>query len=42
MQYLRVLFAALATAALCAFAAPSTASLGTNFSDQWWNPNESG
>jgi hypothetical protein len=42
MQSLRVLFAALATAALCAFATPSVASLGTNFSDQWWNPNESG
>src|SRR5580765_5845064 len=42
MQYVRVLVAALATAALCAFAAPSRASLGTNFTDQWWNPNESG
>lgn len=39
MRALRMLFAALALASL-AFAA--RASSGTNFSDQWWNPNESG
>ncbi len=42
MRSFRVLLAALATVVLCAFAAPSRASLGTNFTDQWWNPNESG
>lgn len=42
MRSYRVLFAALAVVALCAFAAPSRASLGTNFTDQWWNPNEDG
>jgi hypothetical protein len=42
MRPYRVLFAALATVVMCAFAAPSRASLGTNFTDQWWNPNESG
>ena len=42
MRSFRVLLAALATVTLCAFATPSRASLGTNFTDQWWNPNESG
>src|SRR6476619_4203554 len=36
------LVAALAAATLCVLTAPSRASLGTNFSDQWWNPSESG
>jgi len=39
MRTIRLLFAALA---LCAFAWPARASSGTNFSDQWWNPDESG
>jgi len=38
---LKRLAATLAFAAFCA-AAPSHASLGTNFSDQWWKPDESG
>ena len=42
MRSVRVFFVTLVTAALCVLAAPSRASLGTNFSDQWWNPNESG
>jgi len=42
MRSFRVLLAALATVAMCAFAVPSRASLGTNFTDQWWNPNEAG
>jgi len=42
MRSFRVLLAALATVVLCAIAAPSRASFGTNFTDQWWNPNESG
>src|SRR4029079_9017781 len=42
MQSLRMLAAAFATAALCSFAQPASASQGTNFSDQWWNPSESG
>jgi hypothetical protein len=42
MRSVRVLFVTLVTAALCVLAAPSRASLGTNFSDQWWNPTESG
>ena len=42
MRFIRTLFATFAAAWLFAFAAPSSASLGTNFSDQWWNPNESG
>jgi len=42
MQSLRMLVAAFATAALCSFAQPASASQGTNFSDQWWNPSESG
>ena len=42
MRSVRVLFVTLVTAALCVLAAPSRASIGTNFSDQWWNPAESG
>ena len=42
MRSTRSVLATLATAFLFTFAAPSQASLGTNFSDQWWNPNESG
>src|SRR5436190_23144345 len=42
MRSFRVLLAALATATLCAFTAPTHASLGTNFTDQWWNPDEPG
>jgi hypothetical protein len=41
MRSFRMLFVILVTAA-CLVAAPASASLGTNFSDQWWNPNESG
>ena len=40
MRALRMLLAVLATAGV--FATPAHASSGTNFSDQWWNPNESG
>jgi hypothetical protein len=39
MRTLRMLLAILAFASL---AASARASSGTNFSDQWWNPNESG
>ena len=39
MTKVRLLLAALA---LCALALPARASSGTNFSDQWWNPDESG
>ena len=39
MRVLRMLLAALAFASL---ASAARASSGTNFSDQWWNPNESG
>lgn len=42
MRSFRTLLIALATAVSCLVAAPSHASLGTNFSDQWWNPSESG
>jgi hypothetical protein len=42
MRSFRMLVITLVTAGLCVLAAPSRASLGTNFSDQWWNPNESG
>ncbi|MEO8537352.1 MAG: hypothetical protein ABI533_07480 [Betaproteobacteria bacterium] len=42
MRSLRLLVMSLVTALACAFAVPSHASFGTNFSDQWWNPNESG
>ena len=42
MSSFRKLVAALAAAALFVLALPSHASLGTNFSDQWWNPSESG
>src|SRR5689334_9759101 len=39
MRTLRLLLVALA---LASFASGARASSGTNFSDQWWNPNESG
>jgi hypothetical protein len=39
MRTLRLLLVALA---LASFAWTARASSGTNFSDQWWNPNESG
>ena len=42
MRSFRMLLVTLVTVATCVLAAPSRASLGTNFSDQWWNPNESG
>jgi hypothetical protein len=42
MRSFRTLFMVLVTASVCLVAAPTRASLGTNFSDQWWNPNESG
>jgi hypothetical protein len=41
MRSFRMLVATLATA-MCVLALPSHASLGTNFSDQWWNPSEDG
>jgi hypothetical protein len=42
LRSLRVLFVTLATVTCFVLATPSRASLGTNFSDQWWNPGESG
>lgn len=42
MRSLRMSLVTLIAAALCVLAAPSRASLGTNFTDQWWNPQESG
>ncbi len=39
---LKGLAATLALALLCLLSGVSRASLGTNFTDQWWNPNESG
>ena len=39
MRPLRTLFAVLV---LATFAVSARASSGTNFTDQWWNPNESG
>jgi hypothetical protein len=39
MRFFRMLLAALA---LCSIAVAARASSGTNFSDQWWNPDESG
>lgn len=42
MRSFRMLLVTLVAAALCVMAVPSRASLGTNFSDQWWNPHESG
>ena len=42
MRSFRRLVAAFAAATLCALAVPSRASQGTNFSDQWWIPSESG
>jgi hypothetical protein len=41
-SWFRNMTAGLAVAALFVLALPARASLGTNFSDQWWNPNESG
>ena len=41
MRSCRVLATLLLFAASVA-AMPARAALGTNFSDQWWNPNESG
>jgi len=42
MTSFRAVVAVLATSLACCFALPTYASTGTNFSDQWWNPNESG
>lgn len=39
MRTFRMLLAALT---LCSFTTAARASSGTNFSDQWWNPDESG
>ena len=39
MRTLRLLLVALA---LASFAWTARASSGTNFTDQWWNPDESG
>ena len=42
MRSSRSLLLVLATAICCVFIGPARASSGTNFSDQWWNPSESG
>lgn len=42
MHSFRMLFAALATGLACSLLSPAQASSGTNFSDQWWIPDESG
>ena len=42
MPALRMLLAAFALCVGCSFTSAVNASSGTNFSDQWWNPNESG
>lgn len=42
MRSFRTLFVTLLIGGSCMLAAPARASLGTNFSDQWWNPDESG
>lgn len=42
MRWFRRLVAALVAATLCVLASTGSASQGTNLSDQWWNPNESG
>ncbi len=42
IRHLHRLLAAFVLAAACLAAAPVRASLGTNFTDQWWNPAESG
>ena len=42
MRSFRVLLVTLLVFAASVAAVPARASLGTNFSDQWWNPNESG
>jgi len=42
MRTIRHLLAAFALLAVCFAAVPARASLGTNFSDQWWVPAESG
>jgi hypothetical protein len=39
---MRLLRSLLAVLAIAIFAASAHASSGTNFSDQWWNPNQSG
>ena len=39
---MRRTFDALLAAALSAICAVAAAAVGTNFSDQWWNPAESG
>jgi hypothetical protein len=42
MHALRTLLAALALCVGCFSTSVANASTGTNFSDQWWNPDESG
>lgn len=42
MHAFRMLLAALAMSTACSFMTAAQASSGTNFSDQWWNPDESG
>jgi hypothetical protein len=42
MRPLRSLAATLATVVCCVVVAPAHSSAGTNFSDQWWNPDEDG
>jgi len=42
MHAFRMLLAALALCAGCSFAGAAGASSGTDFSDQWWKPDESG
>jgi hypothetical protein len=42
MRSFRTLVASFALATACLLTPPAHASSGTNFSDQWWNPNESG
>jgi hypothetical protein len=42
MRAFRLLVAAFATIAAFSFASVARGSSGTNFSDQWWNPDESG
>src|SRR6476646_8844351 len=42
LRTFRTLLVVLALVTVGAFATSARASAGTNFSDQWWNPNESG
>jgi hypothetical protein len=42
MRTIRHLLAAFALLAVCFSAVPARASLGTNFTDMWWTPTESG